>query len=128
MGKWARVRLGDITENLDSRRIPVREKDRRPGPYPYYGASGVGDSVDSFIFEGLHLLIAEDGENLRTRKTPVAFLANGRFWVNNHAHIVRGMNGADTRYLCYALAATDIAGYVTGSAIPKLSQAGLNAI
>ncbi len=122
------VRLGDVIVNHDSRRIPVREADRKPGPYPYYGASGVVDYVDKYLFDGLHLLIAEDGENLRTRQTPVAFLADGKFWVNNHAHIVTGNDRADTRYLSYALAVTDISGYLTGSAMPKLSQKSMNAI
>lgn len=125
---WLRAKLGEVTVNHDARRVPVREADRRPGPYPYYGASGVVDYVAEYLFEGLHLLIAEDGENLRTRQTPVAFLAKGRFWVNNHAHIVTGNDRADTRYLCYALAVTDISGYLTGSAMPKLSQRAMNAI
>ena len=125
---YPRVKLGDVTINYDARRVPVREADRRPGPYPYYGASGIVDHVDGYLFDGQYLLIAEDGENLRTRQTPVAFLAKGRFWVNNHAHIVTGSERADTRYLCYALAATDIGGYLTGSAMPKLSQRAMNAI
>jgi type I restriction enzyme S subunit len=125
---WPLVKLGEVTINHDARRVPVRESNRKPGPYPYYGASGVVDYVDGYLFEGLHLLIAEDGENLRTRQTPVAFLADGRFWVNNHAHIVVGNERADTRYLCYALAVTDISGYLTGSAMPKLSQRSMNGI
>jgi type I restriction enzyme S subunit len=125
---FPRAKFGEVTVNHDARRVPVREADRRPGPYPYYGASGVVDHVDGYLFDGLYLLIAEDGENLRTRQTPVAFLASGRFWVNNHAHIVTGNERADTRYLCYAAAATDISGYLTGSAMPKLSQRAMNAI
>ena len=125
---WPRVKLAEVTVNHDGRRIPVREADRKPGPYPYYGASGVVDHVDRYLFEGLHLLIAEDGENLRTRQTPVAFLADGQFWVNNHAHIVTGNERADTRFLCYALAVTEIGGYLTGSAMPKLTQRAMNAI
>lgn len=128
MGSWPLVPLGELTENLDSRRVPVKESDRRPGPYPYYGASGIVDHVSEYLFEGEHLLIAEDGENLRTRNTPIAFLANGRFWVNNHAHIVRGSERAITRYLCYALAQTDVSGYLTGSTLPKLTQGSLNRI
>ena len=125
---WPRVNLGEVTVNHDGRRIPVRGADRKSGPYPYYGASGIVDHVDRYLFEGLHLLVAEDGENLRTRQTPVAFLADGRFWVNNHAHIVTGNDRADTRFLCYALAATEISGYLTGSAMPKLTQRAINAI
>ncbi|HLH32131.1 MAG TPA: restriction endonuclease subunit S [Terriglobia bacterium] len=126
--EWVERRLGELTENCDGRRVPVREGDRRSGPYPYYGASGIVDYVDGFIFDGEYLLIAEDGENLRTRNTPIAFLGRGKFWVNNHAHIVRGNNGADTRFLMYALSATDISGYLTGSTMPKLTQGNLNRI
>src|SRR6266852_2261601 len=100
-GEWRHRPLGEITENFDGRRVPVKEADRRPGPYPYYGASGIVDHVDTYLFDGEYLLIAEDGENLRTRKTPIAFMASGRFWVNNHAHIVQGNQLANTAYLCY---------------------------
>ncbi|WIM06796.1 MAG: restriction endonuclease subunit S [Candidatus Nitricoxidivorans perseverans] len=79
-GEWRERPLGDLTENLDSVRVPVKEADRRAGPYPYYGASGIVDHVDGYLFDGEYLLIAEDGENLRTRQTPVAFLARGKFW------------------------------------------------
>lgn len=120
--------LGDLTENFDSLRVPVRESDRRPGPYPYYGASGIVDYIDSFLFDGDYLLIAEDGENLRTRTTPIGFLASGQFWVNNHAHIVRANDKADTRFLMYALAPADISGYLTGSTMPKLTQGNMNRI
>src|SRR5207253_585154 len=78
--------------------------------------------------DGEYLLIAEDGENLRTLNTPVAFLAHGKFWVNNHAHIVRGNGEADTRFLMYALARADISGYLTGSTMPKLTQGNMNRI
>ena len=82
----------------------MKANERKPGSYPDDGASGIVDYVDGFLFDGEYLLIAEDGgENLRTRKTPAAFLATGRFWVNNHAHIVRGNALANTRYLGYAL-------------------------
>jgi type I restriction enzyme S subunit len=127
-GEWRERSLGELTDNFDGVRVPVKEADRRPGPYPYYGASGVVDHVDAFLFDGEYLLIAEDGENLRTRNTPVAFLARGKFWVNNHAHIVHGNCEADTRFLMYALSATDISGYLTGSTMPKLTQGNMNRI
>ena len=126
--EWRKVTLGELTENFDAIRVPVKESDRKPGPYPYYGASGVVDRVDGFLFDGQYLLIAEDGENLRTRATPIAFLADGRFWVNNHAHIVRGNHHADTRFLNYALSNLDISGYLTGSTMPKLTQRNMNQI
>ncbi|MBW7996821.1 MAG: restriction endonuclease subunit S [Candidatus Glassbacteria bacterium] len=125
---WTLQPLGKLTENFDALRRPVKSADRSPGPYPYYGASGVVDYVDDYIFDGEHLLIAEDGENLRTRQTPIAFLARGQFWVNNHAHIVRGNRNALTRYLNYALTVKDISGYLTGSTMPKLTQGNMNRI
>ncbi len=123
---WPLVPLGELTENLDGRRVPVKENERKPGPYPYYGASGIVDQVDGYLFDGEYLLIGEDGENLRTRQTPIAFMATGKFWVNNHAHIVRGNHRADTRFLSYVLSQTEISGYLTGSTMPKLTQGNLN--
>ena len=125
---WPTATLGELTINLDTKRRPVKEADRRSGPYPYYGASGIVDHVDGFLFEGEHLLIAEDGENLRTRNTPVAFRATGRFWVNNHAHIVKGNGLARTRFLEYAVLAADLTPYLTGAVMPKLTQGNLNKI
>jgi len=125
---WSSRDFGDLTENFDAVRVPVRESDRRSGPYPYYGASGIVDYVDSYLFAGEYLLVAEDGENLRTRQTPVAFVATGKFWVNNHAHIVRGNSLANTRFLAYALEHTDLSGFLTGSTMPKLTQGNMNRI
>ncbi len=120
--------LGELTENFEARRIPVKQRDRQYGPYPYFGASGIVDYVDGFLFDGEYLLIAEDGENLRTRSSPIALLGNGKFWVNNHAHIVRGNKNANTRFLIYALSQLDISGYLTGSTMPKLTQENMNRI
>lgn len=125
---WVLRPLVDVTTNLDARRIPVKEADRRRGCYPYYGASGIVDYVDDYLFEGLHLLVAEDGENLRSRKLPIAFLADGRFWVNNHAHIVQGNNLASTRFLLYALSISNIESYISGTTMPKLTQGNLNRV
>jgi type I restriction enzyme S subunit len=84
------------------------------------------DHVDDYLFDGDFLLVAEDGENLRTRTTPVAFMASDRFWVNNHAHVLTGKDGNDTRFLMYAIQQSDISGFITGSTQPKLSQGNLN--
>ena len=127
-GGWQMRTLGELTDNFDAIRVPIKRRDRHPGPHPYYGASGVVDHVSGFLFDGQYLLVAEDGENLRTRTMPIAFLANGKFWVNNHAHIVRGNSDADTRFLMYALADLDISGYLTGSTMPKLTQGNMNRI
>ncbi|MGO9862194.1 MAG: restriction endonuclease subunit S [Terriglobales bacterium] len=125
---WRVLPVGQLTDNFDSLRVPVKESDRRVGPYPYYGASGIVDHVDGYIFEGDYLLIAEDGENLRTRQTPIAFMAGGKFWVNNHAHIVRGNSLALTQFLAYAFQNSNVSAYLTGSTLPKLTQGNLNRI
>lgn len=125
---WPTRLFGELTENCDSKRIPVREVDRRHGPYPYYGASGIVDYIDQHIFDGEFLLIGEDGENLRSQKMPIAFLARGKFWVNNHAHVVRGNTKATTRFLLYALLNTDIKPFLSGTTMPKLTQENLNRI
>ncbi|MGN6252546.1 MAG: restriction endonuclease subunit S [Marmoricola sp.] len=128
MSSWETKPLGERTLNLDRRRVPIKSSDRKAGPYPYYGASGVVDHVGDYIFEGLHLLVAEDGENLRSRKSPIAFLADGKYWVNNHAHVLQGNSDNDTRFLSYVLEATDIGGYLTGSTQPKLTQKSLASV
>lgn len=126
--EWPVLPLGDLTVNYDTKRKPVKESDRKPGPFPYYGASGIVDYVDGYLFDGNYLLIGEDGENMRTRQTPIAFMASGKFWVNNHAHIVRGNHLADTRFLMYSLMNSDINSYLTGAVMPKLTQGNLNKI
>jgi len=127
-GEWKKTTLGELTVNHDAKRKPTKEADRRPGPYPYYGASGIVDHVDDYLFDGDYLLIAEDGENLRTRQTPIAFMARGKFWVNNHAHVVAANEKADTRFLMYAIEGMDISGHLTGAVMPKLTQGNLNKI
>jgi type I restriction enzyme S subunit len=126
--EWPIHPLGELTINHDGKRRPVKESERKPGPYPYYGASGIVDHVDGYLFDGSYLLIGEDGENMRTRQTPIAFMAHGKFWVNNHAHIVTGNHLADTRFLMYSVANTDIHSYLTGAVMPKLTQGNLNKI
>jgi len=125
---WRLFNLSDLTINYDGKRKPVKESDRVKGPYPYYGASGIVDYVDGYLFDGEYLLIAEDGENLRSRQTPIAFIAKGKFWVNNHAHIVTGNELTDTKFLLYALLNTNINSFLTGAVMPKLTQGNLNRI
>lgn len=123
-------RFDEVTINFDKKRVPLSgaQREKRQGKYRYYGAQGVIDHIDDFIFNGTYLLIAEDGENLKSKKQNIAQVVEGQFWVNNHAHIVQGNELCDTRYLCYLLNSMDLSGYVTGSAQPKLSQANLNAV
>jgi len=127
---WIWTTVGQITKNFDGQRVPVKAEDRekRRGIYPYYGASGIIDSIDDYLFDGDFLLIAEDGANLLSRSTPIAFRASGKFWVNNHAHVVQTYVGVPLQYLeCY-LNGIDLQEYVTGSAQPKLTQASMNRI
>ena len=123
-------RFEDLTLNFDKQRIPLSsgQREKRQGQYRYYGAQGVIDYVDDYIFDGKYLLIAEDGENLKSKKQDIAQIVKGKFWVNNHAHVVQGNALCLTEYLCYLLNHNDLSGYITGSAQPKLSQANLNAI
>ena len=124
------VKFSDITVNHDKKRIPLStmKRSKRQGSYRYYGAQGVIDYIDDYIFDGKYLLIAEDGENLKSKKQNIAQLAEGRFWVNNHAHIVQCNERCRLEYLCFMLNSMDLSGYITGSAQPKLSQANMNNI
>lgn len=127
---WIWASVEQITENFDGRRIPLKstDRDKRSGQYPYYGASGIIDDIDDFLFDGDFLLIAEDGANLLSRSTPIAFKATGKFWVNNHAHVVQTRDVIPLSYLEIFLNGKDLAFSVTGSAQPKLTQAALNKI
>lgn len=129
-GKWRTVALGELVRNFDSRRVPLsgRVRAQRPGPYPYHGATGVMDHVDDYLFEGLHLLVAEDGSVEKPDGTPFLQLVDGQFWVNNHAHVLQGASDEETRYLYYALSTIPIRTFVSGSVQAKLSQANLNRI
>jgi len=125
---WPLHPLGDLVENQDSRRVPLKASDRanRSGPFPYYGASGEIDRVNDYIFEGERLLIAEDGANLVARTSPIAFFARGRFWVNNHAHVVAATDSLDLHYLQRYLELTDLGPFITGTAQPKLNRSNLD--
>ncbi len=125
---WELVPLGTICENLDGKRRPITKSDRKPGPYPYYGASGIVDQVESYIFDEPLLLVSEDGANLLARSTPIAFSVSGKIWVNNHAHVLRFPDLATQRFVEHYLNSISIANYVTGAAQPKLNQAQLNSI
>ena len=114
--------LEELVAIHDTDRKPVKKGDRKEGIYPYYGASGITDYVDDFIFDGDYVLLSEDGDNLRTRNTPIAFMARGKFWVNNHAHILKGKNGNNTDFICYALQVADVNSYISGSTRPKITQ------
>lgn len=122
--------ISEVAEFYNSKRIPLsaRQRDDRKGPYPYYGASGIVDYIDDYIFDGTYLLISEDGENLRARKSPIAFKASGKFWVNNHAHVLAEREPGMLDYLEYAFSTLDISPYVTGAVQPKLNKRSLESI
>lgn len=123
---WKRVRFDSISENLDSKRVPVTESDRKDGVYPYYGASGIVDWINDYIFDEDILLVSEDGANLLMRSTPIAFSVSGKSWVNNHAHVVRFHDFATQKFIEVYFSLIDISEYITGTAQPKLNQAKLN--
>ena len=131
VAEWTPVALGEVINLYDSRRVPLssNERNTRQGKYPYYGASGIIDHIDDYIFDGEYLLVAEDGENLNSRKLPIAFWGKGKFWVNNHAHILLGKEGlANTDFIRHYLLSANISGYITGAAQPKLNQENLKRI
>ncbi len=127
-GAWSFRPLGDVCDNLDSRRIPVTKKDRASGDVPYYGASGVVDHVARHIFDEDLLLVSEDGANLLARTYPIAFSISGKSWVNNHAHVLQFKNIDFQRLVEYYLNSIPLDEYVSGMAQPKLNQKLLNAI
>ena len=127
---WETYKLTDFGELHNSRRVPLnsRQRESKKGIYPYYGASGIFDYIDDYIFEGEHILISEDGENLRTRQTPIAFKVDGKFWVNNHAHIFKARQNWLNDYIVYYFQNTDLSPYITGAVQPKLNKENLLAI
>ena len=125
---WVETTIDKISTNLDSKRIPITKSDRKSGEYPYYGASGIVDYVADYIFDGDALLVSEDGANLLARSTPIAFSVSGRYWVNNHAHILKFEHMATQRFVEFYLASIRLDEYITGAAQPKLNQKALNFI
>ena len=125
---WTVMPVKYVLDNLDYLRQPISAEDReRNNPqYDYYGASGVIDQIDYYNVEDTVLLIGEDGANLVMRNLPLIYKASGKFWVNNHAHILKPQNGYDYSYLAHLLEAGDYTLFITGSAQPKLSQENLN--
>ncbi len=130
MTEWRECKLLDIADIYDDIRIPLSkmEREKRKGNHPYYGASGIIDNVDDFLFDGNYVLISEDGENLKTRQTPIAFKASGKFWVNNHAHIVKGKKDYINDLIIYIFQNLDLHPFLTGAVQPKLNQENLLSI
>lgn len=127
---WEWVRLNNITICRDGERVPVSkvQREKRGKVYDYYGASGVIDKIDGYIFNKPLLLIGEDGANLINRSKAIAFIAEGKYWVNNHAHILDSIDLNILKYLSIYVNSIDLKPFVTGTAQPKMNQAKMNSI
>ena len=127
---WEWTRFSAITINRDRERRPISSSQRTNVAkiYDYYGASGKIDKIDRYIFRERLLLIGEDGANLVTRSKPIAFFAEGQYWVNNHAHCIDATDKFILEYLCFYINAISLEKYVTGSAQPKMTQDNMNSI
>ena len=123
-------KLSDLCEILDSKRKPLSalQRAKKQGIYPYYGAQGIIDHLDEYLLDGEYLLVAEDGANLETRNQPIANIANGKIWVNNHAHVLGNNGKCPLNLLGFILNNMNISPYVTGCAQPKLNQENLRNI
>lgn len=118
--KWKKNKLDKVVDFFDNQRIPIDSGERKAGPYPYYGASGIIDYVDGYIFDGEYVLLAEDGANIILRSSPIAYLSKGKFWLNNHAHIMKMKTGSN-EFLIQLLEKQNYEKYNTGTAQPKLN-------
>ena len=119
---WEQRKLDDVVEFLDTMRKPLEGAKRISGSYPYYGASGIVDYVDGYLFDEELILLSEDGANITDRNYPVCFLASGKYWVNNHAHVLRTKQGNENNFICNSLEQKDYTQYNTGMAMPKLNK------
>lgn len=128
--EFLKHKLGNIIDCYDKHRKPLSsiERSNFKGIYPYYGAQEIIDNIQQYIFDGKYILLAEDGENLRSRVKPIANIVEGKFWLNNHAHIFKTKKGFNMEYLCYYLNSIDISGYITGTTQPKLNQTNMKNI
>ncbi|WP_415344282.1 restriction endonuclease subunit S, partial [Enterobacter hormaechei] len=130
MSGWRNFCITELADFCNAQRIPLSAMERahKKGNFPYYGASGIVDYIDNYIFDGSYILISEDGENLKSRKTPIAFEATGKFWVNNHAHVLKAKKPHLTTLIIQYFSQLDLFPYLTGAAQPKLNKASLNLI
>ena len=119
---WEQRKLGDIVDFLDGQRKPLKESDRIKGKYPYYGASGIIDYINDYLFDENLVLLSEDGANIIDRNYPICFIATGKYWVNNHAHVLKVKAGVIDKFICESLERLDYTKFNTGTAQPKLNQ------
>ena len=125
---WNVKTLGKVAENLDNHRVPITSSDRKPGNIPYYGASGIVDYVEDYIFDEDLLCVSEDGANLVARTYPIAFSISGKTWVNNHAHVLRFKSAYAQKFVEFYLNSIKLDDFITGIAQPKLNKAMLDRI
>ena len=128
--RWEATSLGTVIEIHDRKRIPLNKRQRaeRQGPYPYYGAAGIMDYVNDFLFDGVYILTGEDGSVVDAHGHPVVQYVWGKFWVNNHAHVLKGRKDISDEHLYLLLQRANITAFVTGAVQPKLNQKNLKAI
>lgn len=124
------IPLGDIIKLFDSQRVPLSSNQRANMKrlYPYYGAASLMDYVDNYIFSGTFLLLGEDGSVIDECGYPILQYVSGKFWVNNHTHVIQGANGYSTEMLQLLLKHTNVTKFVTGAVQAKLNQENLNSI
>ncbi|OQX02749.1 MAG: hypothetical protein BWK73_41690 [Thiothrix lacustris] len=124
------IEFGEVTVNFDGQRKPLSRiyRENFKGIYPYYGACEIIDYVKDFLFDGDYILIGEDGANLLSRSKPLSFIASGKFWVNNHAHVVKPISSINLKFINLQFNSIQINDFVTGTAQPKLNQNNLNKI
>jgi len=127
---WRNGSLGEVVSILDYKRVPLSgaARAKRQGTYPYYGAAALMDFVDDYLFDGIYLLMGEDGSVTNQDGTPILQYVWGKIWVNNHAHVLQGTNGISTEHLMLALKKSNIAAFVTGAVQAKLNQGNLSRI
>jgi type I restriction enzyme S subunit len=127
---WHEGTVSEIIELHDSQRIPLSSRERADLAkiYPYYGATSVMDYVDRYLFDGIYLLLGEDGTVVDAKGFPILQYVEGKFWVNNHAHIITGKNGFSVELLYLLFSMTNVQSIVTGAVQPKISQANLNKV
>ena len=127
--EWKKVKLGDICEVLDSKRIPISEEKRIKGEYPYYGANGIQGYINDYIFDEELVLLAEDGGNFASKTKPIAYKITGKAWVNNHAHVLKAKDEViSTDFLLYSLMFYDVTKLITGTTRKKLTKTGMEKI
>lgn len=125
---WRVSPVGEYMVNFDSKRVPVSggERAKRQGRYPYHGAAGVMDHVDDYLFDGIYLLVGEDGSVVQSNGMAVTQYVWGKLWVNNHAHVLQGRGAVSTEQLYLYFHFETVVPYVTGAVQPKLSQGRMN--